>query len=204
MNYFLTFIIGIMSGAVVAVGLPYVKEKFYASLSFPRVFKKVMSLYSSIRSDGYDPDYIIGIDRSGCMIASMLSGYFGELTIMAAATETVRMPDGARKARLCESHLLNKDVLSGKKILIVSCFVDTGSSMEVVHEYYCSSQPPPSEIRTAALFITARPRFRPKYFVHQVGRDMNVPINKLMHKMPWMSKDRKHVLSDESLPTASR
>ena len=197
MNHILSFALGVLSSIIAALVINFVTEKYSYHFSFRRVLKSIMKLYWKIQHDGFKPDYIVGLDRNGSIIASILSGYLGFRTIITAGTETARNPDGSRTTSLLHANLLIPDALSGKKILIVACYVDTGSTLEKVHEYYDSLPNRPSEIRTAALFTTLSPRFKPKYFVYELGKNLKAPVDKIMRGMPWMAEGWKYALADE-------
>jgi len=156
-----------------------------------------MNLYRQIDDDKYQPDYVIGIDRNGSIIASILSGYLGTRAIITAHTETIRYPDGSRSVNLRNEHLPPESNFSGKKILITACFVDTGSALEVVYKYFADLSNGPEEIRTAAIFATSSPRMKPKYLVHEIGKGIKTSIGRVMHAMPWMKQGWKYVLANE-------
>jgi hypoxanthine phosphoribosyltransferase len=199
MNHILGFIIGVISSICAAWLLRYATERYSSHISFRRIFKSIIVLYRKIQADGYMPDYIIGVDRNGSIVGSILSGYFGFSTIIAAATKTVRHPEGYRESEMCPTHLPAEDALAQKKILIVSCFVDTGSALERVYKYYNAMPNRPSEIRTAALYTNPSPRLKPTYFVFEMGKDIKMSLSQIMSKMPWMSDGWKYVLDGEQI-----
>jgi hypoxanthine phosphoribosyltransferase len=197
MEHIIGFVLGIVSSIVATVVISVVSEKYSYRFGFKRLFKIIIELYWMIQQDGYNPDYIVGIDRNGCIIASILSGYLGYGTILVAGTITVRNLDGSRTITLSPVHIPPIDALSGKKILLVSCFVDTGSALETVYKYFDSLSIRPGDIRAATLFTTPAPRFKPRYFIYETGKNIKVPIYKIMRALPWMTKGWKFVLSDE-------
>jgi hypoxanthine phosphoribosyltransferase len=178
------FAIGVLSSIAAALTLKYIADKYATHISFRRTFKSIMTLNRKIQADGYLPDYIISVDRNGSIVGGILSGYLSLHPIIAAGTETVRQPDGSRRVKLSEPYSSCGGVLSGKRVLIVACFVDTGSSLETIYEYYASLPDGPAEIRTASLYTTTSPRFKPKYFIYEVGRDVKVSLSQIIPKMP--------------------
>jgi hypoxanthine phosphoribosyltransferase len=197
MVYIISFILGVFSSIVAALLSSFVKDRYSSRFTFRRIFKVIMRLSQKIQADGYIPDYIVGIDRNGSIVASILSGYLGVHTIITAGTETIRRPGGARTVSLSPVYSPPEGALSGKRILIVGCFVDTGSALEIVYEYYASISNGPSEIKTASLFTTTAPRFKPNYFVYETGKNLKVSMNQIMRKMPWMTENWRYVLADE-------
>ena len=66
--------------------------------------------------------------------------------------------------------------------------------MKSVYEYY-SNLPEsnrPREIKTAALYITQNSIFRPNFFVNVVGKDIDMPIDRLIKSLPWMLDEWHH------------
>lgn len=188
------FFIGVCSSIVATIVIWFVAGKYSRHFSFRRVFKDIMTLRKMIQADNFLPDYVVGVDRNGCIVASILSGYLGVTTIIAAGTENVRHNDGSRDVLLSKVHLPQSGVLSGKKLLIVCCFVDTGSALRVIHDYYSSLPDRPSEIKTAALYTTVSPRFKPRYYVCEIGKDIKLSIEQMIQRMPWINSDWKYLL----------
>jgi hypoxanthine phosphoribosyltransferase len=194
MSHVISFFIGVCSSIVAAIIVWMVAGKHSRHFSFQRVFKDIMTLWKMIQADNFSPDYVVGVDRNGCIVASILSGYLGVTTIIAAGTESVRHNDGSRDVLLSKVHLPQSGVLSGKKLLIVCCFVDTGSAMRIIYDYYTSLPDRPSEIRTAALYTTVSPRFKPRYYVCEIGKDIKLSIEQMIQRMPWMNSNWKYLL----------
>lgn len=200
MDSLISFFIGILSSLAATFFIKYVLERYSSRLNFKSVLKDILILHKMIDKDAFSPDYIVAIDRNGCIVGAILAGYMGTRTVISIATENVRKPDGKRESKLSEAHLPRQGVFFEKKILIIIAFNETGTSLEMVYNYYATLSEKPAEIRTAALYTTVSPKIKPKYFVKEVGQDIKVTINQIMYKMPWMKKEWKHSFGDERMP----
>ena len=191
MTHVFTFIVGVLSSIAAALVLRHAADRYSSHIGFRRVMKDVISLFRAIQKDDYIPDEIIGVDRNGSIVASILSGYIGFRPVMVIATRTIHHADSPREVNLSTDHLPGEGAFCGKKVLVVCCYVDTGSALEVVYNYLYSLPTPPSEIRTAAIYTTPSPRLKPRYFIHELGKDMKVSIDRVILRMPWIKEDWK-------------
>lgn len=194
--YVISFVLGIASSVAAAVLLAFIANKSVLRFSFRRVLKDILKLRGLLEADDYRPDLLVGIDRNGSIVASILAGYLGLRSILSAHTQTTRKQDGSRQVVLSEAHNPPVGSLAGKTILMVGCFLDTGKTAEAVYEYYLSRSDKP-EVRIAVLYTSPAPILKPRYHVYVIGKDINVPITRVMRKMPWMSKQWRFSFADE-------
>jgi hypoxanthine phosphoribosyltransferase len=191
MTHILGFIVGVISSVVGAILVRFVVDRYSLHISFRRILKSIVRLQRLIQADGYVPDYIVGIDRNGSVVASILSGHIGIRPIIVAVTRTIHHVNTPREVQLSPDQLPGDELFANTKILIVCCYVDTGSALEVVYKHFADLPRPPSDIRTAALYTTRSPRLKPKYFVYEIGRDVKASIDQIIVKMPWITDEWK-------------
>jgi hypoxanthine phosphoribosyltransferase len=194
--YVISFVLGIASSVAAAVLLAFIANRSVLRFSFRRVLRDILKLRRLLEADNYRPDLLVGIDRNGSIVGSILAGHLGPTSILSAHTQTTRKPDGYREVVLSEPHNPPDGSLAGKTILLVGCFVDTGKTAEAVYEYYKSRSDGP-DVRVAALYTSPAPILKPRYHVYVIGRDINVPMTRVMHKMPWMSEEWKFSFAGE-------
>jgi len=190
-------LIGVASSIIAALILIYAIEIYKSRVTFGTVMKNVVKLHKLIVGDGFVPDLIVAIDRNSSVVGAMLSGYFGLKAIISIATINTREPDGSRKINISPDHLPQAEVISKRKLLILICCNDSGTSLATVYDYFASIIEAPGEIRTAALYTTISPRLKPQYFSVEVGEDIKVPMNKIISRMPWMYPGWNHVFGKE-------
>lgn len=194
--YVMSFVLGIASSAAAAALVAFIANRSVLRFSFRRVLKDILQLRKQLQTDDYRPDLLVGIDRNGSIVASILAGHLGLRSILSAHTQTTRRPDGSREVALSQAHNPPEGSLAGKTILLVGCFIDTGKTAEAVYEYYKSRSDTP-DVRLAVLYTSPAPILKPKYHVYVMGKDIKVPITSVMHKMPWMSKEWRFSFADE-------
>lgn len=197
MTEVISIIIGVVSSIVAALLLKYAVTIFKSRITFKSIMRNIIKLSDVITKDGYVPDLIVAIDRNSSVVGAILSGYFGLKTIISIATINLREADGSRTISISAEHLPNPEFIGNKKLLILICCNDSGTSLGTVYEYFSSMSVPPGEIRTAALFTTISPNFKPKYHAIEVGEDIKKPMNNIISRMPWMNDGWKHVFGSE-------
>jgi hypoxanthine phosphoribosyltransferase len=204
MNNLMSFFIGIISSIVAAFLFRWVLELLDLRFPFRRIMFDITTLYHRIDEDKYVPDLIVSIDRNGTIVGAILAGYFGYETVVSIATINGREKDGSRSIVISEAHLPKPDSIIGKRLLIIICFNDSGSSLEAVYQRLSMPLFSPAEIRMAALYTSVSPKLKPKYFAREVGRDLKTSINNIIYRMPWMVPGWRHVLASERLTIAKR
>lgn len=192
----ISFLIGVLSSIAAYLIVDRVGHRFASRFPFRRVVGSVRILLQKLQGDGFVPDYVIGINRNGAIVASILAGYLGVRPILAVGFETERREDGGREAVLSKIHLASMTSLSRRKVLVVACFVDTGLGLAAVVNYL-RSIPDPPEVRTAAVFTNPTPLMKPRYFVFEIGKNLHRSINQLISQMPWMGRGWRQLLERE-------
>jgi hypoxanthine phosphoribosyltransferase len=194
------FAVGVLASIGAALILRFGVERVSLRFSFRRLLRDIHKLHGRIEGDGFAPDRIVTIDRNGTIVGGMLAGLVGFDTVLAIGTATERLASGERVTIVPSEHLPRPEAVNGKKLLILICFNDTGTSLESVYKALSSPPFAPAEVRLAALYTSVSPKLRPKYFAYEVGRDLKTSINLIVYKMPWMSRDWRHILASERLP----
>jgi hypoxanthine phosphoribosyltransferase len=114
----------------------------------------------SIRKDGFQPDFMVGLARGGWVLSRVLCDFLGVKDLVSLKVEhwgVTATPDG--KAQI--KYPFDID-LTGKNVLVVDDITDTGESMLVAVEYVKSKNP--ASIKTAALRHIDGSKFTPDYY----------------------------------------
>jgi len=135
-----------------------------------RVTRAVKLLLESIGISGYEPDAIVGLGRGGFVVAGMLSGNLGIITLAGLDRQYI-WSGGEREVRIID--LGNIDV-SGKEVLLVVAEPYTGETLRKAYEYLQLRGA--RRIKTASLFRTEACNFVPDYYAYRV---------KHVTKLPW-------------------
>jgi len=190
------FGIGILSSlfAAVIIGL-HRRARF--GLSFRRVLRQIVELAQLIRTDGFNPDFVVCIDRNSGIVASIMAAHFGLLPVVSVATNNERNSDGTRSINIPEPYASTLELLGGKKVLVVICCNDTGTSLGHVVDHLTSRRLPPTEVRTCALYSSISPSVQPRYVSVVVGEDTKKPMNHILRSLPWVTKDWRLVFAEE-------
>ncbi|RLI01679.1 phosphoribosyltransferase [Candidatus Bathyarchaeota archaeon] len=122
--------------------------------------KLAMNVANSIRQDGFQPDFMVGLARGGWVLSRVLCDFLGVKDLVSLKVEhwgVTATPDG--KAQI--KYPFDID-LTGKNVLVVDDITDTGESMLVAVEYVKSKNP--ASIKTAALRHIDGSKFTPDYY----------------------------------------
>jgi len=127
-------------------------------------------LFNLVKSDGYDPEIILGISRGGWIPARLLSDMFeasylleGHQTSSVLATMQIRFYTG-----IAETHtkpVIAQDVgvdIFQKKILLIDDLADSGESLKCALDYLKLKDP--KEVRIGTLLYKPWSKVKPEYF----------------------------------------
>jgi xanthine phosphoribosyltransferase len=102
------------------------------------VERQTQEILRQIQSDGWRPDYVVGLTRGGLVPANLISQYLD----CPMETLKVQLRDGAES----ESNLwMSEDAYKRKKILIVDDINDTGATLNWIREDWQESCLPESD-----------------------------------------------------------
>ena len=136
-------------------------DSFECEIMSWELFEKLaINVAKSIRKDGFQPDFMVGLARGGWVLSRVLCDFLGVKDLVSLKVEhwgVTATPDG--KAQI--KYPFDID-LSGKNVLVVDDITDTGESMLVAVEYVKSKNP--ASIKTAALRHIDGSKFTPDYY----------------------------------------
>lgn len=182
-----------------ATWLALARQRARVRLRFRSVLALILRLVDQLERDVFRPDYIVTIDRNSGVVGSILAGHVGLRAVVSVATMNRRLPDGTRGIALDPASAQVLNALQGKRLLVLICCNDSGTSLSyVVHEVQ-KLNPPPSEVRTAALYSSPSPIMVPQYCGIVLGNDSRMSMSKVISRLPWMTRRWNHVLSSERL-----
>ena len=136
-------------------------DSFECEIMSWELFEKLaINVAKSIRKDGFQPDFMVGLARGGWVLSRVLCDFLGVKDLVSLKVEhwgVTATPDG--KAQI--KYPFDID-LTGKNVLVVDDITDTGESMLVAVEYVKSKNP--ASIKTAALRHIDGSKFTPDYY----------------------------------------
>jgi hypoxanthine phosphoribosyltransferase len=122
--------------------------------------KLATNVAKSIKEDGFQPDFMVGLARGGWVLSRVLCDYLGVKDLVSLKVEhwgVTATPDG--KAQI--KYPFDID-LTEKNVLVVDDITDTGESMMVALDYVKSKNP--ASIKTAALRHIDGSKFTPDFY----------------------------------------
>jgi len=141
--------------------------------SWREIDELARQLFNLVKSDGYDPEIILGISRGGWIPARLLSDMFeasylleGHQTSSILATMQIRFYTG-----IAETHtkpVIAQDVgvdIFQKKILLIDDLADSGESLKCALDYLKLKDP--KEVRIGTLLYKPWSKVKPEYFVEE-------------------------------------
>jgi len=196
-DYLGSFVIGVLSGLAAWALSVALLNWWEVRFTFKRVQKIIDDLASKLISDGFNPDYVIAIDRNSTILGTLLAGQLGVKTVVSVATENKRQADGSRAISVGEGYLGDLSMLRGKKVLVFIGFNNSGTSLETVYRRVVDACGAGEDIRTAAFCTSPSPRLMPQYVAMEGSRRNRVSAVQLMDRMPWATRSWKRALREE-------
>lgn len=136
-------------------------DSFECEVMSWELFQKLATnVAKSIKEDGFQPDFMVGLARGGWVLSRVLCDYLGVKDLVSLKVEhwgVTATPDG--KARI--KYPFDID-LTGRNVLVVDDITDTGESMMVAVDYVKSKNP--ATIKTAALRHIDGSKFTPDFY----------------------------------------
>jgi hypothetical protein len=184
----------ILGGVVAALEVWKVVQERQGRFGWHRVTAAVKRLIVKIQQANFQPDLVVGLGRGGFVVAGMLSGNLGIVTL--AGLDRRYLWEGQhRQVKIVDLGSLN---VTGKKILLIVAEPYTGETLRKGYEYL--QERGAKQIKTAALFKADLCNFVPDFYAYDV---------KHVTRLPWRitdlyardSKDPQHhakYLDDEA------
>ena len=160
-------------------------------ISWNAVKKYIRKILKLIENDGFAPEIIVTVGRSGAIVGSMISGNLSK------ANESANIPilgcdryfAWVNNVRVnIENNLIDFKLLSDKRVLLVVGDVSSGGTLAYFSEMILSNKP--KELRTAALVKSKITTAKPDYCGKTLPGDFI---------MPWVI-DRKNYARDGRKP----
>ena len=143
-------------------------------LSWEQIADLSKKLAATIKSSGFEPDYLVGITVGGLIPLGLLAE---ELDIRNILTVSASSYEGKEQRELEVKYLPNID-LTGKKILLIDEVSETGQTLQhiagLLKEKY-----QPNELRTATLVVNMKEsKFHPDFYSLEANEWMIFPWEK--------------------------
>jgi len=134
-------------------------------VSWDEVVGMCKTLASRIEADGYLPDTIVGLARSGFVPSRLLSDLLAVTDLVALKVEHWLDTTGEHREEATIPYR-TPFKLEGKRVLVVDDIVDTGKSMKVSVEYLAQFKP--STLKTAVMQYITSSIHKPDYYAVKV------------------------------------
>lgn len=160
------FVMTIIGGlAVVPASYRFVRGKYFSKLTLRDAEKCVVGILEEIERDGWSPELVIGLGRSGAMWGGWLAGNLGSLPIVVIDRKFERTATG-RLLRLIDAGPtltgIKKRYPGRTRVLAVEGATTSGAAFALLGE--CALKAfPDLEIRTVALWTRRGTTQQPHY-----------------------------------------
>lgn len=141
-------------------------EPRFEAPTWNQIYNILLKQAVRIRSDGYQPDVIVGISRGGWVPARVLSDFLENPNLANAKVEYYIGINETKKAPKL-TQCLSTDV-NGKTILIVDEVADGGESLKLATSH--AVERGVREVKTATLYYKPWSIFKPDYYGKETRR----------------------------------
>ena len=147
----------------------YEKSEGIVNLSWKDVEDDVLKIIGKMKEDGFEPDLIVSIARSGLIPASMIAYTLGNKQLYVIKVDFSLIQKDGKDQELRDKPVitqeLSKDV-SGLKVLVVDEMVVSGSTLKLVKAYMDIKNP--AEVKYCVLYKQPWAEFKPDYFGREI------------------------------------
>lgn len=194
MELAISFVLGVVS-SVTATYLMIMRGQLRYSLRFQSIIRLIHKLRQEIENDSFSYEYILALGRNSGVIASVLAGFSGTRSALTVTLLKERLSTGERTIAFDDFGEVMVSHLTGKRVLVIICCNDSGASLQYAVEKLKLSNV--AELRTAALYSSPSPSFKPDYASVIVGRDTKLTMSEILARLPWARPGWVHPFAKE-------
>jgi hypothetical protein len=142
----------------------YTKSVGTITLTWQDVEKDVLEIISRMKADGFEPDVIVSIARSGLIPASMIAYVLGNKQLYVIKVDFSKTQKDGQDQELFDKPRITQELtkdIAGLKVLVVDEMCVSGSTLKLVRDYMQFKNP--AEARYAVLYKQPWSEFDPDY-----------------------------------------
>ena len=142
----------------------------------------VAEIEEHLKKKGFHPDIIVAFTRTSAVVAGMLAVRMKLPELLVVNRHPISNDQTkSRTFRVGDGISLDAAKFRGRKVLVVSYLIETGSSLECGIEFLRSQEIPTEDIKIVSLYATpgAHHRFPNIYAVHETSKEV-------LQNLPWI------------------
>ncbi|MFA6486554.1 MAG: phosphoribosyltransferase family protein [Candidatus Magasanikbacteria bacterium] len=142
----------------------YSKSEGIIRLTWEDVEHDTLKIIADMKKDGFEPDAIISIARSGLIPASLIAYALGNKQLYVIKVDFSKMQKSGQDQDLLPRPMITQELsanISGMKVLVVDEMAVSGSTLKLVSKYMEIKDP--KEVKYAVLYKQPWAEFKPDY-----------------------------------------
>src|SRR3989339_738596 len=142
----------------------YEKSKGVVNLSWQDVEHDTLVIIDKMKNDGFEPDMIVSIARSGLIPAALIAHPLGNKQLYVVKIDFSKTQRAGKDQDLMERPVITQELtkdVRGLKVLVVDEMAVSGSTLKMMKSYMDMKQP--QEVRYAVLYKQPWSEFTPDY-----------------------------------------
>ncbi len=142
----------------------YEKSEGIVKLTWEDVEHDTLKIIDKMKKDGFEPDVIVSIARSGLIPASMIAYALGNKSLYVIKVDFSKTQKSGKDQELFDKPIITQELsanISGQKVLVVDEMVVSGSTLKLVSKYMEIKNP--AEVKYAVLYKQPWSEFTPDY-----------------------------------------
>lgn len=147
----------------------YKKNKAEIKITWEDVERDTLHIVHLMEKNGFKPDLIISLARSGLIPAAMISYCLGNKQLYVLKVDFSKTQSNGNLQDLRSRPVLSQRVkrsLKGLKILVVDEMVVSGETLKLVSKYLKTKHP--RQVKYAVLYKQPWSQFKPDYFSRKI------------------------------------
>lgn len=173
------------------------KDVNFEMTDWCKIYSMLKKLVNNLITNGFEPDFIIGLSKGALIPAAILSDRLGVECRVVGVHYYKNIYDVEKTPKIVQ-HIPNR--VDGKKILLVDDVSDTGQTLKFIKEYLFEKGA--VEIKTCTLHYKPWSVLKPDYYVEETSTwiiypwEMNETVRYLFKKLESRDIAKKDIISE--------
>ncbi|MEK7213048.1 MAG: phosphoribosyltransferase family protein [Patescibacteria group bacterium] len=147
----------------------YAKSVGVVRLTWEDVEHDTLKIIDRMKQDGFEPDIIVSIARSGLIPASLIAYALGNKQLYVIKVDFSKVQKSGQDQELYDRPIITQELsvnIQGQKVLVVDEMAVSGSTLKLVSQYMEIKNP--AQVKYAVLYKQPWSQFSPDYFGREI------------------------------------
>ena len=147
----------------------YAKSVGVVRFTWEDVEHDTLKIIDRMKQDGFEPDIIVSIARSGLIPASLIAYALGNKQLYVIKVDFSKVQKSGQDQELYDRPIITQELsvnIQGQKVLVVDEMAVSGSTLKLVSQYMEIKNP--AQVKYAVLYKQPWSQFKPDYYGREI------------------------------------